>query len=182
MSNPDNDTFQVAQDHIFTLMYHDCFPRFIKSKHYKQLLKRHWSRLSYTKEDFFTKLRGCYHFSTSNSGPGKDCVGWNSWPNVLAAKYHKFSDQLLIFFSSICNSLLLSLDSSCCWAGLFKARLGYTKISERFGFGSATFLASVSFRLLVFQFWVGIISDYANLNLNEKYFYARKILNILINF
>ncbi|XP_020623620.1 regulator of G-protein signaling 19-like isoform X3 [Orbicella faveolata] len=41
MSNPDNDTFQVAQDHIFTLMYHDCFPRFIKSKHYKQLLKRH---------------------------------------------------------------------------------------------------------------------------------------------
>lgn len=41
MSNPDTDTFKCAQDHIFTLMYHDCFPRFIKSKHYKQLLKRH---------------------------------------------------------------------------------------------------------------------------------------------
>lgn len=41
MSNPTEDTFKVAQDHIFTLMYHDCFPRFIKSKHYKQLLKRH---------------------------------------------------------------------------------------------------------------------------------------------
>jgi len=43
MNNPTEDTFKVAQDHIFTLMYHDCFPRFIKSKHYKQLLKRHWS-------------------------------------------------------------------------------------------------------------------------------------------
>ena len=41
MSNPDKDTFKCAQDHIFTLMYHDCFPRFIKSKHYKQLLKKH---------------------------------------------------------------------------------------------------------------------------------------------
>lgn len=41
MNNPTEDTFKVAQDHIFTLMYHDCFPRFIKSKHYKQLLKRH---------------------------------------------------------------------------------------------------------------------------------------------
>ncbi|XP_073257778.1 regulator of G-protein signaling rgs-2-like [Porites lutea] len=41
MNNPTVDTFKVAQDHIFTLMYHDCFPRFIKSKHYKQLLKRH---------------------------------------------------------------------------------------------------------------------------------------------
>ncbi|KAJ7374172.1 Regulator of G-protein signaling 17 [Desmophyllum pertusum] len=41
MSNPHTETFKCAQDHIFTLMYHDCFPRFIKSKHYKQLLKRH---------------------------------------------------------------------------------------------------------------------------------------------
>ncbi|XP_068679642.1 regulator of G-protein signaling rgs-2-like isoform X1 [Montipora foliosa] len=41
MNNPTEETFKVAQDHIFTLMYHDCFPRFIKSKHYKQLLKKH---------------------------------------------------------------------------------------------------------------------------------------------
>ena len=46
MNNPTVDTFKVAQDHIFTLMYHDCFPRFIKSKHYKQLLKRHWPRIN----------------------------------------------------------------------------------------------------------------------------------------
>ena len=48
MNNPTVDTFKVAQDHIFTLMYHDCFPRFIKSKHYKQLLKRHWPRINAT--------------------------------------------------------------------------------------------------------------------------------------
>lgn len=54
MSNPDKDTFKCAQDHIFTLMYHDCFPRFIKSKHYKQLLKKHWPRLVRS-VDFWTK-------------------------------------------------------------------------------------------------------------------------------
>ncbi|EDO32804.1 predicted protein [Nematostella vectensis] len=39
MSDPDQNTFDPAQDHIYTLMYHDCFPRFIKSKHYKNLIK-----------------------------------------------------------------------------------------------------------------------------------------------
>ena len=63
MSNPDNDTFQVAQDHIFTLMYHDCFPRFIKSKHYKQLLKRHWNSFQAQKK-IYLKFLGYFHLRT----------------------------------------------------------------------------------------------------------------------
>ena len=61
------------------------------------------------------------------------------WRNFSAAKYHKFSDQLLIFFSLIYNFLLFSLYSSFSWAGLFKARLGYTKITANFDFTLATF-------------------------------------------
>ncbi|KAK3736282.1 hypothetical protein QZH41_020754 [Actinostola sp. cb2023] len=40
MSDPDENTFQLAQQHIFDLMYRDCFPRFLKSKCYKHLLKK----------------------------------------------------------------------------------------------------------------------------------------------
>ncbi|KXJ27876.1 regulator of G-protein signaling 19 [Exaiptasia diaphana] len=40
MSDPDENTFQLAQQHIFELMHRDCLPRFLKSKAYKQLTKR----------------------------------------------------------------------------------------------------------------------------------------------
>ena len=70
------------------------------------------------------------------------------WRNFSAAKYHKLSDQLLIFFSLICNFLLFSLYSSCSWAGLFKARLGYTKIAENFDFTFATFSVSLFFYIV----------------------------------
>lgn len=40
MSDPDENTFQLAQQHIFELMHRDCLPRFLKSKVYKQLTKR----------------------------------------------------------------------------------------------------------------------------------------------
>lgn len=42
MSDPGDDAFKPAQDHIYTLMMQDCFPRFLKSKQYKQLLKHCW--------------------------------------------------------------------------------------------------------------------------------------------
>ncbi|XP_031561942.1 regulator of G-protein signaling 19-like isoform X2 [Actinia tenebrosa] len=37
MSSPDENTFRPAQQHIYNLMYRDCFPRFVKSKTYQQL-------------------------------------------------------------------------------------------------------------------------------------------------
>ena len=77
----------------------------------------------------------------------------------------------------MCNSLELSLDSSCSRAGLLKAELGYTKVSENFDFSFPTFSVSVSFRLFVLQF----SQTTQNIN-NEKYFYARKIMNISVNF
>jgi len=40
MSDPDENTFELAQQHIFDLMHRDCLPRFLKSKVYKQLTKR----------------------------------------------------------------------------------------------------------------------------------------------
>ena len=73
------------------------------------------------------------------TGARKRLHWFKFWRNFSAAKHHKFSDQLLIFFSLIYNFLLFSLYSSCSWAGLFKARLGYTKITANFDFTLATF-------------------------------------------
>ena len=39
MVEPHSGTFDAAQRHIYALMYQDCYPRFVKSKQYKQLLK-----------------------------------------------------------------------------------------------------------------------------------------------
>lgn len=121
MSNPDKDTFKCAQDHIFTLMYHDCFPRFIKSKHYKQLLKKHWPRLVRS-VDFWTKTATNQLFSSSM---GKRSH-WNvlhkmritieqcevnlqykwSWisPSYTLAEFHLISMHTNIYWVSIYDS------------------------------------------------------------------------------
>lgn len=39
MKNPSRFTFDAAQDHVYTLLLKkDCYPRFIRSEHYKNLL------------------------------------------------------------------------------------------------------------------------------------------------
>lgn len=39
MKNPSRFTFDAAQDHVYTLLLKkDCYPRFVRSEHYKNLL------------------------------------------------------------------------------------------------------------------------------------------------
>lgn len=39
MKNPTRFTFDAAQEHVYTLLLKkDCYPRFIRSEHYKNLL------------------------------------------------------------------------------------------------------------------------------------------------
>lgn len=40
MSNPSKSMFDDAADHVYTLLLkNDCYPRFIRSEHYKKLIE-----------------------------------------------------------------------------------------------------------------------------------------------
>ena len=39
MENPTHHIFHEAEEHIYKLIKNDCYPRFIRSEHYKNLIQ-----------------------------------------------------------------------------------------------------------------------------------------------